>query len=135
MDYGAALGRRFRSLKLWFVLRYYGTEGVAARLREHIRLASWLAAEIDKRADFERVAPQQFSTVVFRYRPEGLNAAELDALNEKIVHRVNASGEIFISHTMAKGRYALRVALGNVRTEKRDAARAWELIQEAARAG
>ena len=135
MDYGVSLGRRFRSLKLWFVLRYFGAEGIAARIREHIRLAGWLAAEIDRTPDFERLAPRQFSTVVFHYRPAGLSENELDALNTRIIDRVNASGEIFLSHTRARGRLAIRVAIGNIRTAEAHVRRAWELVQAAAGLG
>ena len=135
MDYGVSLGRRFRSLKLWFVLRYFGAEGIAARIREHIRLAGWLAAEIDRTPDFERLAPRQFSTVVFHYRPAGLSENELDALNTRIIDQVNASGEIFLSHTRARGRLAIRVAIGNIRTAEAHVRRAWELVQAAAGLG
>jgi aromatic-L-amino-acid decarboxylase len=136
MDYGVALGRRFRALKLWFVLRYFGSEGVAARIREHIRLATELAGRIDAHPQFERLAPQQLSVVVFRYRPgSSRDVTHLDALNARILERVNASGEVFLSHTVAKGRYALRVAIGNIRTDARMVERAWELVQEAAAQG
>ena len=133
MDYGVSLGRRFRALKLWFVLRYFGAEGVAARIREHIRLATLLAGWVDADPGFERLAPHPFSTVVLRHRP--LAAAEgpaLDAHNGRILDRVNASGEVFLSHTRVKGRYGIRVAIGNIRTTEREVRRAWELIQEAA---
>jgi aromatic-L-amino-acid decarboxylase len=133
MDYGVSLGRRFRALKLWFVLRYFGANGIAARIREHIRLASIFAALIDEHADFERLAPANFSVVVFRHRPAGVGVeAVIDAANARIMERVNASGEIFISHTKAKGCYALRLAIGNLRTTERHVLRAWELIQQAA---
>ncbi|HEX6558802.1 MAG TPA: pyridoxal-dependent decarboxylase, partial [Longimicrobiales bacterium] len=117
-----------------FVLRYYGSAGIAARIREHIRLAAQLAERVDAQPDFERLATPQFSTVVFRYKPSGASdGPELDALNERILERVNASGEVFLSHTVAKGRYALRVAIGNLRTTEQHVARAWELIRNAAR--
>jgi len=133
MDYGVSLGRRFRALKLWFVMRYFGAHGIAARIREHIRLASLLADLIDQHPDFERLAPQNLSVVVFRYRPAGLGAeAAIDEANARILENVNASGEIFISHTKAKGRYAIRLAVGNLRTTERQVRRAWELIQRAA---
>lgn len=133
MDYGVSLGRRFRALKLWFVLRYYGSDGVAARIREHIRLAGELATTVDATMDFERLAPQQFSVVVLRHRPPGLrDGPELDAHNAAILERVNASGQVFLSHTKAKGRYGLRVALGNIKTRESHVALAWDLIQEAA---
>lgn len=133
MDYGVSLGRRFRALKLWFIMRYFGANGIAARIREHIRLASVFTALVDEHPDFERLAPQTFSVVVFRHRPSGVRTeAAIDAANARILERVNASGEIFISHTKAKGRYALRLAIGNLRTTELHVLRAWELIREAA---
>jgi aromatic-L-amino-acid decarboxylase len=134
MDYGVALGRRFRALKLWFVLRYFGAEGIRSRLREHIRLARSLADAVDGEPDFERVAPTDFSVVVLRYAPAGREAADLDAINAAILDRVNGSGEVFLSHTVVRGRYALRVALGNLRTREAHVMRAWSLIREAAAA-
>lgn len=134
MNYGVSLGRRFRALKLWFVLRYYGADGVAARIREHIRIATNLAATIDAAPDFERLAPQQFSVVVFRHRPPGMTEGpEVDAHNAAILGLVNASGAVFLSHTKAKGRYAIRIALGNIKTGEADVAQAWRLIQDAAK--
>ncbi len=133
MDYGVSLGRRFRALKLWFVLRYFGADGVAARIREHIRLATLLAGWVDADPGFERLAPHPFSTVVLRHRPPG--AAEgpaLDAHNGRVLERVNASGEVFLSHTRVKGHYGIRVAIGNIRTTGREVRRAWELIRQAA---
>src|SRR5690606_13475398 len=99
MDYGHALGRRFRSLKLWMVLRYFGRLGMAARIREHVRIAELLAGWVDTDPDWERMAPSPFSTVCFRYRPGGATPDELDRLNETILAEVNASGDVFLSHT------------------------------------
>ncbi|HEX7088958.1 MAG TPA: pyridoxal-dependent decarboxylase [Longimicrobiales bacterium] len=131
MDYGVALGRRFRALKLWFVLRYYGREGLQAHLREHIRLARLFASWVDDAPDFERLAPTKFSVVVFRHRPPGHPGGEdLDALNEQLLHRVNDTGEVFLSHTRVNGRYAIRLAVGNLRTTEAHVRRAWELLRE-----
>ncbi|HEY8468804.1 MAG TPA: pyridoxal-dependent decarboxylase [Longimicrobiales bacterium] len=131
MDYGVALGRRFRALKLWFVLRYYGREGLQAHLREHIRLARLFASWVDDAPDFERLAPANFSVVVFRYHPPGHPGGEdLDAINEGLLHRVNATGEVFLSHTRVNGRYAIRLAVGNLRTTEAHVRRAWELLRE-----
>lgn len=132
MDYGVALGRRFRALKLWFVLRWFGARGIADRIRTHIRMAAEFAAWVDAHPEFERLAPQQFSVVVFRHLRAGMDAAALDAHNARILDAVNASGEIFLSQTRAKGRYALRVAIGNLRTADTHVQRAWQLIREAA---
>jgi aromatic-L-amino-acid/L-tryptophan decarboxylase len=129
MDYGPALGRRFRALKLWMTLRYFGREGLAARIREHVRLARRFAEWVDAEPGWERVAPVPFSTVVFRRRPEGLSEVETDALNESILAAVNASGEVFLSHTRLRGRYVLRLAVGNLRTTEVHLRRAWELLR------
>jgi len=134
MDWGVSLGRRFRALKLWMVLRAFGSDGIAERLREHIRLAQNLATRIDEHPDFERLAPTPLSVVCFRACPSALNAHEADAtlnrFNEMLLEQLNASGEVYLSHTNLAGRYALRLAIGNLRTTERHVARAWELIQE-----
>lgn len=137
-DYGTALGRRFRALKLWMVLRYFGRRGLVDRLREHVRLARLLAEWIDAAPDWERLAPVPFSTVVFRYAPrQGARRApspeddeRLETFNERLLEVLNASGEVFLSHTKVRGVYALRAAIGNLRTEERHVARLWQLLQE-----
>jgi aromatic-L-amino-acid decarboxylase len=130
MDYGVALGRRFRALKLWFVLRYFGAEGLAARLREHLRLARLFQGWVDDAGDFERLAPAPFSVVVFRHRPPGLDEAALERHNTRLLERINATGEVLLSHTRVHGRYALRLAVGNLRTTEDILRRAWELLRE-----
>jgi aromatic-L-amino-acid/L-tryptophan decarboxylase len=122
MDYGASLGRRFRGLKLWFVLRAFGLEGARKRIAAHIAMAQQLRRWIEADQDFELLAPTPFSTVVFRHRSD-------DAGNERIHEVVNASGEAFISHTDVRGRYALRIAIGNLRTTMEDVRATWELIK------
>ena len=133
MDTGVQLGRRFRSLKLWMILRYFGAEGVRDRLRHHISLARELAGWIDAHPDFERLAPTPFSVVCLRAKPHGRAWTEPDLarLNDAIMKRVNDSGEIFISNTVLNERFTLRVAIGNIQTTARHVARAWELIQQA----
>lgn len=147
MDYGVQLGRRFRALKLWMIFRYFGREGLIARIREHIRLARIFTKWLDANPDFERLAPVPFSTVCFRARPRDLAArladeaskAEeveryLDALNEALLEGVNKTGEVFLSHTRLNGKLTLRLAIGNIRTTQVHVARAWELLtQQAAR--
>ena len=120
-EYGPALGRRFRSLKLWAVLRCFGAEGLREIQREHIRLAQLFAGWVDEDPAWELVAPQRFSLVVFRRHGS-------DEENEAIVERANASGEIFLSHTKLDGRYVLRLAIGNARTTEDDVRRAWEVL-------
>jgi aromatic-L-amino-acid/L-tryptophan decarboxylase len=136
MDYGVSLGRRFRALKLWYVLRWFGAEGLRAALRRHIEIARAFAGWVDEASDFERLAPTHFSVVAFRYRPAGeVRETVLEALNARILQRINASGEVFLSHTKVDGRYALRLAVGNLRTTEKHVARVWALAREAAVAG
>src|SRR5437588_1961069 len=125
-DYGPPLGRRFRSLKLWAVLRVYGAEGLRAILREHIRLARLFAGWVEESDEWELVAPQRFSLVVFRRRGT-------DEENEELVTRVNASGEIFITHTKLDGRYVLRLAIGNARTTEEHVRLAWDVLNREAK--
>jgi aromatic-L-amino-acid decarboxylase len=124
-DYGPALGRRFRSLKLWAVLRCYGAEGLRAIQREHIRLAELFAGWVEGSPDWELVAPRRFSLVVFRRTGS-------DEENELLEERVNASGEMFITHTKLDGRYVLRLAIGNARTTEEDVRRAWDVLNREA---
>ena len=131
MDTGIQLGRRFRSLKLWVVLRHFGADGLRARLAEHMRLATVFASWVDANADFERLAPVPFSVVCFCAR--AIRNEDADHLNQRILEAVNGTGEIFISHTRLGGRYALRLAIGNLHTTESHVARAWQLIQEHAR--
>lgn len=135
MDYGVALGRRFRSLKLWFVLRYFGREGIAANLREHVRLARLFAGWVEGEPGWEVSAPAPFGLVCFRAAPGGASGEEADALNQRILDRANASGEAFLTHTRLRGRMVLRLAIGNVKTTEAHVARTWELLREAAAEG
>ncbi len=132
MEFGPALGRRFRSLKLWMTLRYFGRVGLAERLGEHMRLARLFAGWVEGETDWSVEAPVPFSAVCFRFRPAGLAEADLDRVNEAILERVNASGDVFLSHTRLGGRFVLRLAIGNIRTAERHVARAWELLRAAA---
>ena len=123
MDYGIPLGRRFRSLKLWFLMRYFGRERTQAILRRHIAWAKQLAETIRRDARFEVVAPVPFSVVCFRYKGS-------DEENRALLEAVNATREVFLSHTVLNGRIVLRVAIGNLQTTWEDVQRAWELLQE-----
>jgi aromatic-L-amino-acid/L-tryptophan decarboxylase len=127
-DYGPALGRRFRSLKLWAVLRCYGRAGLQSRIREAIRLAELFETWVRDEPGWELCAPRNFSVVCFR-------RSASDDENQAIVDRVNASGEAFLSHTRLNGRYVIRLAVGNERTTEEDVSRAWQAIRKAARAG
>ena len=120
-EYGPALGRRFRSLKLWAVLRCFGAERLREIQREHIALARLFASLVEESHDWELVAPPRFSLVVFRKRGS-------DEENEEIVERANRSGELFLSHTKLDDRYVIRLAIGNARTTEADVRRAWEVL-------
>lgn len=133
MDYGMSLGRRFRSLKLWFVLRYFGAAGIIARLREHMRLAQIVARWADESDAFEVCAPVELSTVVFRYNPPGLAPPEVDTANAELLRLVNESGDVFLSGTKVNGSQVLRLAIGNLRTTERHVLRAMELLEQTAK--
>jgi aromatic-L-amino-acid decarboxylase len=132
MDYGLQLGRRFRALKLWFVLRTYGARGVRDRIRAQIGFAQELARWIEAQPDWEVSAPHPFSVVCFRYRPPGCGDTELDALNDRIMQAVNATGTAFLSSTKIDGKTVLRIAIGNERTTLEDVRLAWDLLVEQA---
>jgi aromatic-L-amino-acid decarboxylase len=136
MDYGVSLGRRFRALKLWIVIRAFGVDGIAARIREHVRLAQLFRGWIEADPAFERSAPAPLSVVCFRARFPGLDDAEADRRNEALMEAVNATGEAYLSHTKLRNRTVLRVAVGNIHTGEQHLRRAFELLQrEAARLG
>ena len=128
MDYGVPLGRRFRSLKLWFAMRYFGREGVTELWRSHVRWAGEFASWVDGDARFERVAPAPFSVVCFRLKGG-------DEANRALLERVNASGQVFLSHTVLNGRFVVRLAIGNIATTREDVAEVWELIKTCGPAG
>ncbi|HEX8368396.1 MAG TPA: pyridoxal-dependent decarboxylase [Pyrinomonadaceae bacterium] len=130
MDYGIQLGRRFRSLKLWFVMRYFGRQGLIERLREHCRLARAFASWVDESCDFELLAPVPFALVCFRAAPEGTAEEELDALNENIMNDINASGAAYLSHTKLNGKFTLRLSVGSIRVEERHIRKVWDLLNE-----
>ncbi len=131
MDYGLQLGRRFRALKLWFVLRYYGAEGLRSHLRSHIALAAEFAGWVAAEPGWSVVAPHPFSVVCFRFEPAGASPEAIDAANRAILARVNADGTAFLSHTEIDGRYVLRLAIGNLRTTREDVAAVWADLRTA----
>ena len=122
MDYGVPLGRRFRALKLWFVMRYFGREKLADMIRQQIAWAQDLAAAVDADPHFERTAPSPLSVVCFRYKGT-------DDENRRLLETVNASGEFFLSHTVLRGQYTLRLAIGNMGTTRDRVMRAWEMLR------
>jgi len=135
-DYGVQLGRRFRALKLWMIIRYFGHEGLAARIREHIRLAQLFASWVEESSDWELMAPLPFALVCFRACPavedenEQARTIRLDALNEAIMNAVNASGKAFFSHTKLNDKLVLRLSIGNIRTTEQHIRQIWELLNE-----
>ena len=133
MDYGVPLGRRFRALKLWFVLRYFGREGIVANLREHLRLAREFSEHIRLHEDFELMAPVVFSTVCFRFQPPRISEAQLQRMNRSLLDQVNQTGKVLLSHTVLHDKFTLRLAVGNIRTRQLHVDQAWELIRSKAR--
>jgi aromatic-L-amino-acid decarboxylase len=131
MDTGIQLGRRFRALKLWMVLRHFGADGIRRHLHEHMRLAREFASWVDADPDIERLAPVPFSVVCFRLKPRGREWSEVDleALNQRALDAVNATGEVFLSHTKLGPRFAIRLAVGHLKTTARHTRRAFELIR------
>jgi aromatic-L-amino-acid decarboxylase len=131
-DWGIPLGRRFRALKLWSVIRSYGTEGLQKKIREHIGFAARLKEMILKETDFEVLAPVIINVVCFRFCPAGLNDNSLNELNEKLNHHLNDTGRLYLSHTMINGKYALRMVTGQTNVTLNHVEKAWELIKASA---
>jgi aromatic-L-amino-acid decarboxylase len=135
-EYGIQLGRRFRALKVWMILRYFGASGIAQRIEAHCDWAREWAAWVDRHDDWERLAPVPFSTLCFRFAPAPLRERgdeAIDTVNEEILRAVNRSGEVYLSSTRLGGRVALRVSIGNPRTEPRHLERCFELLEQSAR--
>jgi aromatic-L-amino-acid decarboxylase len=129
MDYGIQLGRRFRALKFWFIIRYFGVDGLQNRLREHIRLSKLFAKWIDENPNFKRLAPVNFGTVCFRVIPKNIkNEKKLNELNEELMNAINKTGKLFISHTKLNGKFTLRIVTSGLRTEEKHVKEAYSLI-------
>jgi len=132
-DWGIQLGRRFRALKLWFVIRSYGVNQLQEKIREHIKISHWLEQEVIQDQDFEIMAPVPLSLVCFRYKPSCVTGTEnLNRINEVLLKSLNASGKIFLTHTKLNGQYTLRMSIGGTLTTQEHVERAWDLIREAA---
>jgi aromatic-L-amino-acid/L-tryptophan decarboxylase len=134
-DYGIQLGRRFRALKLWMIIRYFGHEGLAARIREHCRLAKLFASWVEESDDWEMMAQVPLGLVCFRACPlvdvdEAMRNKKLDVLNEAIMHGVNATGKALLSHTRLHDKLTLRLSIGNIRTTEKQVQQVWELLNE-----
>jgi len=123
-DWHVPLGRRFRALKLWFVLRHYGAAGLRHHLREHVALARWFADQVEGHERFELLAPVDLNLVCFA-------AVDGDAASESVLHAINGSGRAFLTHTRLAGRYAIRVSIGQTMTERRHVEALWELVAAA----
>jgi aromatic-L-amino-acid decarboxylase len=134
MDYGIQLGRRFRALKLWMVLRAFGREGLAERIRRHCELAREFAGMVHFEGGWELTAPVTLSLVCFRLVPPGADEDTIARVNAAIMERVNARGHAYLSHTKVAGRYTLRLAIGNIRTDRSHVDVAWRELREAAAA-
>ena len=132
-DWGIQLGRRFRALKLWFVIRSYGVDGLQAMVRKHVALAREMAGRIEASPDFELMAPAPLGLVCFRYHPPdaALDESRLDEMNTTLLARVNATRRVHLTHTRLGGRYVIRMAIGQRQTERRHVEEAWQLLQEA----
>lgn len=130
MDWGVQLGRRFRSLKLWMVIRHFGINGLINRIRDHINIAQELAELIDAHTDFERLAPTPFSTLCFRYNPQANSSTtttqnDLDRINEQIISNINQAGNAFLSHTKINNHYTIRMAIGNIASDRDHVMKTW----------
>ncbi len=131
-DWGIPLGRRFRALKLWCVIRMYGLNGLREKIRLHLSLARWLETRIREDKDFELMAPVTLNTVCFRYHPAGCSNDDANTLNEKLNHILNDSGKIYLTHTKLRGCYTLRMVTAQTNVELRHVEKAWELIKDTA---
>lgn len=129
-DWGVQLGRRFRALKLWFVMRSFGAEGLREKIRLHIDIAAEIAEEIRRNAAFELLAPVPLNTICFRYHPNGITEDNLNDINAELLKKINENGKIYITHTKLNGKYALRLVFGQTNLERRHARMAWEIINE-----
>jgi aromatic-L-amino-acid decarboxylase len=133
-DWGIPLGRRFRALKLWCVIRMYGVKGLQDKVRYHLEIARKLSEEISSESDFELMAPVKLNTVCFRYKPSGASAEEINSVNEKLNHLLNDSGRLYMTHTKLEGRYTLRMVTAQTNVTWDHVSTAWELIKSTARA-
>lgn len=132
-DWGIQLGRRFRALKLWFVIRHFGVTGLQEKIRNHIHWARELETEISESENFEMLAPVPLATLCFRYHPRGINDEEiLNRMNTTLLESINKSKKIYLTHTKLNGKYTLRLVIGQTRLEKKHVDRAWEIIRDMA---
>ncbi|MCP4725200.1 MAG: amino acid decarboxylase [bacterium] len=136
MNYGIQLGRRFRALKLWFTIRYFGRQGLINRLRDHLRISQSFRTFVEEHDDFELMAPVPFSVICFRYNPGGSisDEEELEKINNELMLKINSTGKLYLSHTKLNGKFIIRFAIGNIKTNEDHIKKAWELIRSTAEA-
>ena len=131
-DFGISLGRRFRALKLWFVIRSFGAEGLREKIRSHIEWTAELAREIDAAEDFELVTGPNLALITWRYAPRGAAAESLDALNDRLLEAINDDGRLYLTRGSVNNRTVIRFSVGQTRTEERHVHQAWKTIREIA---
>ena len=132
-DWGIQLGRRFRALKLWFVIRFMGVNEIKARIRNHIRLGQWFARQIEDHHDFELLAPVPLNTVCFRYNPGQYDEEKLNEINEALMNTLNDSGKLFMTHTKRNGKINVQRVKGQTNVEKHHVEEAWNLSRAEAK--
>jgi aromatic-L-amino-acid decarboxylase len=130
-DWGIQLGRRFRALKLWFVIRSFGINGLQDKIRNHLAWATDFASWVENDPDFELLAPAPLATVCFRMNMGGADAEKLNSLNKHLLEKINASDKVFLTHTTLNGNYTIRFVVGQTRSERHHIEEAWRVIKEA----
>jgi aromatic-L-amino-acid/L-tryptophan decarboxylase len=129
-DWGIPLGRRFRALKLWFVIRSFGVNGLREKIRYHLKLAEMFYDRVNKSEEFEILAPLTANLVCFRFKPKNKSEEELNSINENLMQKINDSGKMYISHTKLNGRYTLRMVIAQTYVEEKHVLEAWEILKE-----
>jgi aromatic-L-amino-acid decarboxylase len=132
-DWGVPLGRRFRALKLWFVIRSFGIEGLKSRISDHIEMAKWFEKQIVETKGFELMAPRMFSVVCFWYHPEGMTPEEVNKFNQQLLQAINQTGKLYLSHTKLNGNFVLRMSIAQTETKQHHVEAAWKTINEIAK--
>jgi aromatic-L-amino-acid decarboxylase len=132
-DWGVPLGRRFRALKLWFVIRNYGVDGLKEKIASHLKMAQWFKQQVEETEGFEVLAPVPLNTICFRKVVSEKSLAELNQINEELMHSLNKSGEIFLTHVKLNGIFTLRMVIGQTEVEQRHVEKAWSLIKSMSR--
>lgn len=129
-DWGVPLGRRFRALKLWFVIRSFGVKGLQEKVKLHLNLSQQFKSWVEDSKQFELMAPVALNTICFRYKQNGKTQEELNEINEQLLEKINATGKVYLTHTKLNGWYTLRMVIGQTNVTQRHIHRAWELINQ-----